>query len=290
MPWTHEHAFTFGDAQDRVFAALTDAEALAAWLADTVEVGPLEVGGGFAWWGRHVPGTPTADDATGQITALVPDQLLAFTWRLMDVPTDVQWRLAAVEGGGTTLTVQHRLHGDLPVTRAHELVDDFWRLAIGNLMLHLAGGEGVVRPDFADHTPTLMLTHRIAATPGRVWEALTDPAQVQAWFNAAAPVIEPREGGAYRVDWHYRVGDRDVTGGPTTILVWQPTQHLVLDWPDWRGDPAVPVQSITFALAPEGDATILTFTHAGFTRAADLSDYPVGWRFFLAALERVATA
>jgi hypothetical protein len=34
-----------------------------------------------------------------------------------------------------------------------ELVDDLWRLMLGNLDAHLRGGEGVVLLDYSPHVP-----------------------------------------------------------------------------------------------------------------------------------------
>ena len=79
-------------------------------------------------------------------------------------------------------------------------------------------------------------------------------------------------------------------GGPTRILEIVPNEKLVLDWPDWRGDTSVTGQTIGFFLRPVGSATELTFVHAGFSRTADISDYPFGWGQFMGELKRVLTA
>jgi hypothetical protein len=57
-------------------------------------------------------------------------------------------------------------------------------------------------------------------------------------------------------------------------------EKLVIDWPDWRGDDGVPVQRVTYLLAPERNGTRVTLVHDGFVRAADVSDYPMGWLAF----------
>jgi hypothetical protein len=46
-------------------------------------------------------------------------------------------------------------------------------------------------------------------------------------------------------------------------------------------------QTISFTLTQEGSATRVDFVHSGFTRAADISDYPFGWDHFLGELEKV---
>jgi hypothetical protein len=57
------------------------------------------------------------------------------------------------------------------------------------------------------------------------------------------------------------------------------------------GDASVPGQTITFHLEPsgaQGAKTKLTFVHAGFGRATDVSDYSFGWTYFLDPLKKEA--
>jgi uncharacterized protein YndB with AHSA1/START domain len=124
----------------------------------------------------------------------------------------------------------------------------------------------------------------IDAPPAAVWRALTEPELMNRWIASAAEV-EPRVGGRYGFGWNYEVDGRSVSGGPTTILELVPNERLVLDWPDWRGDASVPKQSVAWYLAPEGAGTRVTVVHAGFTRAADISDYPFGWGHFMGQLK-----
>lgn len=287
MSWTHEHTFTVAAPVARVFGALTAASELASWFAESAEIEPRE-GGAYRFWGRHTPGTPAAAAADQRVVTWQPDQVLAFTWTLHGVATEVRMALAS-EGDKTRVTLHHRVDGDLALARPRELVDDFWRLSFGNLSQHLAG-NAVVRPDFADPAPEVRVVMEIAAPPEQVWQSLIDPAAVNQWFNSTAAEIDPRVGGAYKVGWRYTIDGRDVIGGPTTILAYDPPRRLVLDWPDWRGDPEVTGQTIAFELAPNASGTTLTFVHTGFTRAADISDYPFGWSWFLGELVRVATA
>ena len=287
MSWTHEHTFKVAASPERVMTAFTDATELAAWFAEFAEVGTA-AGEAYRFWGRHTPGTPSAAQADQQLVALEPSRLLAFTWTLHGISTDVRLALSA-DGEATQVVLHHRVDGDLPVLRQRELVDDFWRLSFGNLGQHLAG-NAVARPDFADPTPEVRVVMEIAAPPEQVWQALIDPAAVNQWFNTTAAEIDPRVGGAYKVGWRYTIDGRAVVGGPTTILAYDPPRRLVLDWPDWRGDPDVTGQTIAFELAPSAGGTTLTFVHTGFTRAEDISDYPFGWAWFLGELVRVATA
>jgi len=81
-----------------------------------------------------------------------------------------------------------------------------------------------------------------------------------------------------------------VKGGPTRILEFEANRKLVLDWPDWRGDARSTGQTISWELEQIPSGTRVTFVHAGFTRPADVGDYPFGWRWFLDGLAREAPA
>ena len=59
--------------------------------------------------------------------------------------------------------------------------------------------------------------------PDEVWEALTDPEQLEEWF-ATEVELDPRPGGAGIFRW----GDGDERHA--TVLVAEPGERLVLDW------------------------------------------------------------
>ena len=193
------------------------------------------------------------------------------------------------EGEQTRLVLTHAVRGALPVSRPRELIHDHWTLAIGNLAQHLAGGRGVLLPDYLDPTPEVRMVVHIAASPEAVFRTLMEPSLINQWFGSAAAVVEPRVGGRYVLGWNYKVDDRDVEGGPTQILDIVPNEKLVLDWPDWRGDATVTGQTITFLLEPSGAGTTLTFVHAGFGRTTDMGDYGFGWADMLATLVNLNT-
>jgi uncharacterized protein YndB with AHSA1/START domain len=59
--------------------------------------------------------------------------------------------------------------------------------------------------------------------PDEVWEALTDPEQLEEWF-ANDVELDPREGGAGLFRWD------DGEERRATVLVAEPGERLVLDW------------------------------------------------------------
>lgn len=288
MTWTHEYAWTIPAPSDRLFAALTSPEELRRWFAESVEIGTA-VGGPYRFWGRYTLGLPTAALATQRITRFEPGRALGFDWTLNGSPTMVTLSLAPADDEGTRLSVRHEVRGPLGGIRERELIDDWWRLVFGNLAMHLAGGEGVLRPDFADPAPEVRIAIVIEAPPAAVFRALLEPEALARWFGQGGTVsVDPKVGGRFELGWKYQIEGKDVLGGPTKILELIPDRRLVVDWTDWRGDPTVTGQTIAFELEPVAQGTRVTLVHAGFVRPVDISDYPFGWPWFLGKLRDVA--
>jgi len=284
-----EHRFTHDleAPPSRVWRALTEPGELTRWFAEHAEV-ELRPGGAFHFWGRDVYGVRQREQADQTILRIEPETALVFAWRVEGRASEVALRLAPADPekhpGGTRLEIHHRFPDAPEVSRERELVDDLWRLHAGNLAAHLAGGDGVLRPDYDDPAPEIRMSIRIAAPRAKVFRALLDPATLNRWIAAAAEV-DACPGGAYSFGWSYEVDGRQVVGGPTRILELVEDEKLVTDWPDWRGDPEVPLQTIAWLLEDDGDGTRVTLVHSGFTRAVDWSDYPFGWGHFLGALK-----
>ncbi len=288
--WTHEFALPIPAPAQRIFAALTTQTEMERWFAEHVRIEP-RIGGAFRFWGRHTIGTPAERDANGKITVLERGERLAFEWTVLGVPSLVTITLSTEEtehGKATKVAIRQDLHGPLDTPRPKELIDDWWRFTLGNLMMHVTGSGTVLRPDFADPRPEIRLSMTVDAPPEAVFRALTEPDALREWMMATNPVVEPHVGGRYDLGWKYEVDGREVSGGPMRILEIVPNERLVVDWPDWRGDPSIPMQSVAWLLEPEGAGTRVTLVHAGFTRAVDFSDYPFGWGDFMSRMAKVA--
>lgn len=286
--WTHSYSWKLAAPPARVFQALTERTELTRWFAEHAEVGRA-AGEPYHFWGRHTLGARDGSMPRQTLTAYAPGESLGFSWPLGTAETEVRFALVA-EGDATRLSLTHDVAGDLGGPRQRELIDDHWRLTIGNLAAHLAGGTGIVLPDYADPAPEVRITITIDAPVEAVFRALIEPERINRWFGSTASEVDARVGGRYATNWKYKIDGRDVVGGPTTILELVPNRRLVLDWPDWRGDTTVTAQTIAFDLEPTGDgATRLSFVHAGFGRTTDLGDYPFGWSWFLGELAKEAT-
>ncbi|HTZ62147.1 MAG TPA: SRPBCC domain-containing protein [Thermoplasmata archaeon] len=120
-----------------------------------------------------------------------------------------------------------------------------------------------------------------AASPERVFAALTDPRELTKWFVRKARVV-PRKGGTYRLTW-----------GPYTmrgrVLEIEPPRHLVLRWIDQFGDGKVFETEAAFELTKKGKGTVLSLTHRGFRSGkkwvALFGGVQSGWAYYLVNLK-----
>lgn len=287
-PWKHEYKVSLPATPSEVWKALTDPAELQRWFAEHAQVEPRN-GGAFRFWGRHTYGAPGEASTAGQtITRFEQDRALGFQWTFNGADSEVSIVLEAEppkdEKPQTRLVLKHSFDAKLGGPYPAELVDDLWRLTLGNLDAHLRGGEGIVLPDYTDPSPEIRLAIVIDAPREKVFGALLDPAELNKWMAKDAQV-DPRVGGVYKLGWKYEIDGREVEGGTTKILDLVPNERIVLDWLDWRGDTTRPLTRIAYTLESLGPKTRLTFVHDGFSRAADISDYPFGWGQFLGQLK-----
>ena len=295
--WTQEYEVELPAGRERVWRALTEPAELTRWFAEGVEVEPMP-GGKFRFWGRWTYGAPPRERSHQRITRFEPGREIAFEWEIEGVESEVVLVLetagVAAENAGsagsagserTRLRLRHKFPAPPAVPHPTELIDDLWRLTLGNLDAHLRGGEGLALPDHTDPNPEIRVSTVIDAPRERVYRALIEPEALNRWIASDAEV-EPRVGGRYRYGWRYEVAGRPVEGGPTRILELVENERVVTDWPDYRGDESREVTRVAWILESLGPKkTRVTIVHDGFSRAADASDYPFGWRGFLEKLK-----
>jgi len=284
---THEFSATLHAPPERVFRAFTDEAELSLWFAEAVEVEP-QVGGEYRFWGIHTHGAPTRAQAAHKVIRIEAPRLLAFSWRLEGCDSEVTLEFTAVtnDKGESTTELKGRQHfPNAPeVPRALDLVDDLWRMNLSNLQAHLAGSPNLRREDFSDPMPRIRQTVLINAPRDKVYQSFFDTAFLDAWLGGKA-VVEPKVEGRYSYGWKYDVRGKQVEGGPTKILEMVEDTKLVTDWPNWRGDPQMPAQRVSWLLESVSEQTRVILIHEPFERTADLSDYPQGWAYFLAVLK-----
>ncbi|MBD3163561.1 MAG: hypothetical protein GF346_13735 [Candidatus Eisenbacteria bacterium] len=109
----------------------------------------------------------------------------------------------------------------------------------------------------SETTRTVERCIRIEAPREEVYQALLDPAALSRWMYATVR-IQPREGGAYRIEWQDTKLPAAAQG---EILEMVDGRRLVLSWFMERDG----IQTVaTFELEDEDGATHLKFRHAGF--------------------------
>jgi uncharacterized protein YndB with AHSA1/START domain len=143
---------------------------------------------------------------------------------------------------------------------------------------------------------SLTLVRRIAARPSVVFEAMTTPDGVAAWFGPDdVPVVdaqmEPRVGGTYRV--HFRTLDGHDHEACGEFLEVVPPRRIVMSWswavggvPEERGR----TSRIEIELTPIAEGTELTFTHTALWNEASEKSHTSGWAGALNKLVREAEA
>jgi uncharacterized protein YndB with AHSA1/START domain len=124
----------------------------------------------------------------------------------------------------------------------------------------------------------------IAASPETIWEFLVDPEKATRWMGQSAS-LDPRPGGEYRVEvisGNVAVGEF-VEVDPPQRLVW------TWGWTDQSQSPVPPGSStIEVELVPEGDGTLVRFTHSGLPDVEATQKHAHGWDHYLERLQIVA--
>jgi uncharacterized protein YndB with AHSA1/START domain len=133
-------------------------------------------------------------------------------------------------------------------------------------------------------------TMELAATPERVWKALTTPAEIGAWFRVAVegPLTVGRD------VWMTVTGAKH--GGKrfrVRVVEMDAPRRFAWEWHPGAADPSVdysrePRTRVTFTLEPTARGTRLTLSETGFTdvslarRAKVFEDNTEGWTQVLA--------
>jgi len=120
----------------------------------------------------------------------------------------------------------------------------------------------------------------VEAPPDRIWQLLTDPAELPRWWPDAAQ-LEPRVGGRVVLNF----GPGDVSGEVTT---WEPPSALGFTW-EASNMPGVRLH-VSFTVDDLGDGrSRVSVVHTGFEGAPAEAREAVagGWAHFLPRLAEV---
>jgi uncharacterized protein YndB with AHSA1/START domain len=144
--------------------------------------------------------------------------------------------------------------------------------------------------DPGQFAPKTVYVTYVAATPEKVWQALTDPAFTRRYFGGFSIEVEPRTGGAFclrQPDGRVHVSGR--------VIDWSPPRRFSCTWlvegmPEFRG---LPVCLVTYEIEqPGGGAVKLTMTEAHSWDIPDaiLQGGRTGWPAILSSLKSVLEA
>jgi uncharacterized protein YndB with AHSA1/START domain len=140
--------------------------------------------------------------------------------------------------------------------------------------------------DTAKFKPKTVYVTYIAATPTKVWQALTDPAFTAQYFFGRTIEIEPEVGGSFVM--RMPDGRVDVKG---EVVEWSPPRRLVTTWTiDWNADMRqLPPCRVSYDIEPAGDSVRLTLTesYSWDVPEALLSGGRAGWPAILSSLKSV---
>jgi uncharacterized protein YndB with AHSA1/START domain len=153
-----------------------------------------------------------------------------------------------------------------------------------------AGREGGGRlTDTTRFKPKTVYAVYIAATPERVWQALTSPEFTAQYFFGRTIEVEPKAGGSFLM--RMPDGRVDVQG---EVVEWSPPRRLAVTWTiDWNADMReLPPCLVSYDIEPAGDAVKLTLTEAYSWDAPEalLSGGRAGWPAILSSLKSVLEA
>jgi len=132
--------------------------------------------------------------------------------------------------------------------------------------------------------PAIEQTYYYAATPERVFAALTQPAELAKWFVDRAVVV-PKKGGAFRLSW---------SAGYTMkgkVRRFEAPRKLYLEWVDRFEKGKVFVTESRFELKKQGKGTLLSLNHRGFKSGRRwvtlYGGIQSGWAYYLTNLRSV---
>jgi len=275
MAYDYEFLLRIAAPRPVVFEKLLRIEHLARWFCGWSRIEP-KVGGRFQFGGETCIVLP---EGRGWETTIEEGEVLrrfAFTWPIRGTRTRVSYDLEDEGAEATRLRVRHT---GVPFRDSTcGTVQDAWRMCLGNLKSIAEGRGDTVRPD---HTPVtsgdLRLSNLIEAPQERVFEALTDPAQVDHWSTGGVPQgrarIEPMPGGVFLLG-----------GGeePGRIEALEPGRGLRIRGTRPRGDLRV---DLTLEAKASGTAVYLAVSGYGDGEEAEILRHRGRWSDLLVCLK-----
>jgi uncharacterized protein YndB with AHSA1/START domain len=139
--------------------------------------------------------------------------------------------------------------------------------------------------DATTEAPAVQREIAIDATPETVWQFLVDPEKATRWMGVKAS-FDARPGGLYQVE----VIPGNTARGEFVEL--DPPRRLVYTWgwePGGMEKSTLPgASTIEIELVPDGEGTLLRFTHRDLPSEAAVQSHTHGWDHYLDRLRIAA--
>jgi uncharacterized protein YndB with AHSA1/START domain len=162
-------------------------------------------------------------------------------------------------------------------------------MAAANGGASMAADQGA--PGAAAPTVTLIVRRTIRASAARLFEAWTQPAQLQQWWGPEAVDCIDAEVDL-RVGGRYRIGNRF----PDGKILWIAGEFEVIEAPHklvytWGLEPLCgAAERVTVRFTPQGVATEVIVTHEGIAWVSIRERHEQGWQGCLDALAKYLQA
>lgn len=291
---------------DTVFKALTDADSLTDWLAESADVSLPD--NRYQFWGRYAP---QGDRPRQQLLAVQPAAALRFHWVFDDgafddgafddaegaagegtQPSTVELTMAP-DGDGTVVTV---VHTGVPASGTADAaaLSCFWHVSLANLAAQCEGLPTMPPFDFSVPAQGDALVRTVIDVGvDEVFACLLDPSQIDKWANAFDPASAPRDGiadrskGGAKAVVEPEVGGRYEFGwpdhGPIKVLELEPDKTLAYSW----RYPDSPDTVVRWSLRGSRGSTYLTLVHSGFDNDTLAEELRQRWPGFLVEIKRI---
>jgi len=98
-------------------------------------------------------------------------------------------------------------------------------------------------------------------------------------------ILEPRVGGNVEIRFVPETGGERIVFGK--ISAYDPPSRIAFTW-DFKDDPLDALTEVTIDLIPDGEATFVRLTHAGFVDEEEHGKHAEGWEYWLERLKALA--
>ena len=157
----------------------------------------------------------------------------------------------------------------------------------------LPAADGVVDKG-PDGSTRVRFVRRLSHPVERVWEALTDPAELRRWWGDAD--LDLVDGGRFALRWLNTDEDGNAATLDGAISKLDPPRFLEISatWGSTADNAPATLTTLTWELDPEGGHTLLRFTNTISAPSPGDADSPApttaaGWHMHLDALAAILT-